>query len=283
MEKDISILQFSVAMSVYKNDNPEHFKRAYDSITTEQTVKPNEIVLIVDGPIGEELNNAIIAFEQRDLFLKVIRLEKNQGLGNALRIAVESCSNEIIARMDSDDVAVSNRFEEQLKYFAKIDDLDIVGGDISEFIDSEENIVAYREVPTQNTEIYKYLKVRCPLNHVTVMYKKSAVLKAGGYLDLHWNEDYYLWIRMAEINSVMANTGTVLVNVRTGADMYKRRGGKKYYQSEKFLQKYMLERNMITKSIYRKNLLKRWIVQVAMPNWLRGWVFKTLARKRKKS
>ena len=115
---------------------------------------------------------------------------------------------------------------------------------------------------------------------MSVMYKKSSVYLAGGYMDLFWNEDYYLWIRMALQGAVMANTGTVLVNVRTGSDMYKRRGGKKYFQSEKFLQKYMLNHAMINRITYIENMLKRWIIQRLLPNSLRGVVFRTLARKK---
>ena len=270
---------FSVAISVYKNDKADFFDRALESITDLQSIKPNEIVLVVDGPIGDELNSVIAKYENKYSILKTVRLSENGGLGNALKIAVENCTNELIARMDSDDISLPNRFEEQLKMFKDNPDLDIVGGNISEFIDTEENIVAYREVPLTDSDIKEYLKVRCPLNHVSVMYKKSAVLKSGGYLDLFWNEDYYLWIRMCEQNCKMANTGTVLVNVRTGQDMYKRRGGRKYYKSEKFLQDYMLKRKMIGHFTYCMNLAKRFIVQVLMPPTVRGWVFRRFARK----
>ena len=182
-------------------------------------------------------------------------------------------------RMDSDDIAVPTRFAEQLRLFSENADLDVVGGDISEFVGEEDNVVAYRRVPKTDIEIKNYLKKRCPMNHVAVMFRKSAVQAAGGYLDLFWNEDYYLWIRMAERDAVMANTGTVLVNVRTGKDMYSRRGGRRYFQSELFLQNYMLKRKMISLPTYVDNVAKRWIVQRLLPNKLRGWVFRTLARK----
>ena len=274
-------LKFSVAMSAYKNDNPVYLDRALESVITLQTIVPNEIVFVVDGPVGEDLNSIINKYEQEYEFFRVIRLEKNGGLGNALRIAVAEAKYELIARMDSDDVAVPDRFEQQLNYFTSNEEIDIVGGDISEFIDKEDNIVAYREVPKTDEEIKEYIKTRCPLNHVSVMFKKSAVIKSGGYLDLFWNEDYYLWIRMAENKCVMANTGTVLVNVRVGEDMYRRRGGMKYFKSEKFLQKYMLKRKMISRTTYTLNVLKRFIVQCLLPNKLRGFIFKKFARKNK--
>ena len=275
----MSELKFSVAMSVYRNDDPAQFDRALESITVLQTVKPDEIVLVVDGPVGDGLNGVIAKYEALFSIFRVIRLEKNGGLGNALRLAVEHATYELIARMDSDDVSLPTRFEEQLRYFSENGEVDIVGGDISEFVGEEENVVAYRKVPCSDAEIKTYMKKRCPLNHVSVMYKKAAVLNAGGYLDLFWNEDYYLWIRMAEKGAAMGNTGTVLVNVRTGADMYSRRGGKKYFKSELFLQRYMLERKMIGRAIYLENVLKRWIVQRLLPNRIRGWVFRTFARR----
>ncbi len=270
-------MKFSVLMSVYQKDDPQWFQTAIESVLN-QSVKPNEIVLVIDGPIPELLNKTVSALEKDPLF-KVVRLEKNVGLGNALAEGLKHCSHELVARMDSDDLSLPSRFEEQIRLFKENPALDIVGGDISEFIGDETNIVAYRKVPQSNQAIQAYLKKRCPLNHVSVIFKKSAVQAAGGYLDLFWNEDYYLWIRMAEHGAIMANTGTVLVNVRTGSDMYQRRGGKKYFESEKFLQDYMLERKMINRKTYLENVLKRWVVQRALPNRLRGWVFRTFARK----
>lgn len=138
---------FFVAMSVYKNDNPIFFDRALLSITKNQTIVPDEIVLVVDGPISDDLNNVIEKYATEYPIFNLIRLEKNMGLGNALRLAVESAKYELIARMDSDDVSVPDRFEQQLTYLANNPSVGIVGGDISEFIDSEDNVVACRKVP----------------------------------------------------------------------------------------------------------------------------------------
>lgn len=271
---------FSVAMSVYKSDNPDFFDRALSSITDEQTIIPNEIVLVVDGPVSNEINNVINKYEKKYEIFNVIRLEQNGGLGNALKIAVKNATHELIARMDSDDVSVSTRFEEQLKYFEINPGIDIVGGDITEFIGEENNIVGKRSVPVSNDSIREYMKTRCAMNHVSVMYKKKSVESAGGYQDWFWNEDYYLWIRMWLNGAVFANTGSVLVNVRVGEEMYQRRGGSKYFESEKGLQDYMLKNKMINHSIYIKNVAKRLIIQKLMPNKLRGWVFRTFARKK---
>lgn len=269
---------FSVAMSVYKNDNPIFFDRALQSITENQKVMPTEIVIIVDGPVDEKINAVIEKYSEKYGNLNVIRLDKNAGLGNALKLAIENAKYELIARMDSDDVSAPNRFEQQLEIMTKNSAVDIVGGDISEFIGGENNIVAKRKVPILDKEIKEYLKTRCPFNHMTVMYKRSAVLKSGNYIDLFYNEDYWLWIRMVENNCIMANTGTILVNARVGEDMYKRRGGKQYFNSEMFLQKYMLKNGIINLPTFVLNSSKRFVVQMLLPNAIREWVFKTFAR-----
>ena len=271
---------FSVAISVYKSDNPDYFDRALYSITENQTIMPNEIVLVVDGPISEALDKVIFKYQNKYDIFKVIRLEKNGGLGNALRLAVENATFELIARMDSDDVSLPTRFEEQLRYFALSPETDIVGGNITEFIGEESNIVGQRLVPISNEAIREYTKERCAMNHVSVMYKKTAVQNAGGYQDWFWNEDYYLWIRMWLKGAVFANTGSVLVNVRVGEEMYQRRGGSKYFESEKRLQDYMLNHGMITYLTYIKNIMRRLVIQKLMPNKIRGWIFRTFAREK---
>lgn len=269
---------FSIAMSVYNKDNSVYFDRALESITTEQSIKPSEIVLVCDGPLNDKLNAVIEKYQSLYPIFKIIRLPKNKGLGNALRVAVENSSYELIARMDSDDVSVPNRFEQQLSYFENHPQVDIVGGDITEFIGNEENIVGKRIVPQSDAEIKKYMKKRAAFNHVSVMYKRSAIQKVGGYQDWFWNEDYYLWIRMQLNNSIFANTGSVLVNVRVGKEMYQRRGGKKYFQSEYGLQKLMLENKMIGFNTFVSNVCKRIIIQLLLPNRIRGWIFKNFAR-----
>ncbi len=117
------------------------------------------------------------------------------------------------------------------------------------------------------------------MNLVTVMFKKTDVEKVGGFIDWYQEEDYYLWIRMALSNMEFYNVDDVLVNVRVGEDMYNRRGGLKYYRSEKKLQKFMLKNKVIGVMTYLTNITKRFIVQVLMPNKIRGFIFKKFARK----
>lgn len=272
--------RFSVCISVYKNDNPEYVKEALDSMLVYQSVKPDEIVLVQDGPVPAELSVILSKYGSvYEGLVKIIGLEKNGGLGNALKIGVSSAKNDIIARMDSDDICLPDRFEKQINYLETHPECDIIGGQMTEFIGNPDNIVSRREVPLSNEDIYQYMKSRCGLNHVTVMFRKNAVISAGNYKDCFWNEDYYLWVRMMIKGCHFANLPDVLVNVRSGADQYQRRGGMRYFKSEVGIQKLMMENGIISWPRYCFNVAARWGVQVAMPNKLRGFVFQKLFRK----
>lgn len=263
-------------MCVYGKDNPVHFKQAVGSILN-QTVKPTEVVLVVDGPVPDELDGIIKSYEINPIF-KVVRLSENKGHGIARRTGLENCTNELVALMDADDLSAENRFELQLQEFEKNPNLDIVGGNITEFIDNPKNIVGKRIVPDSDSKIKVYLKKRCPMNQVTVMFKKDSVQKVGGYVDWYCDEDYYLWNRMYLANMTFGNVPKILVNVRVGKDMYKRRGSWKYFKSEAKLQWYMFRKGIISLPIYLYNVIIRFCLQVLMPNWLRGFVFKKFAR-----
>ena len=271
--------KFSVCMSVYKNDRPEYVDIAIQSIFIKQTVKPNEIVLVVDGPISMELESLIDNYSTKysEIFT-IIKLEKNQGLGNALRVAVVKAKYDWVARMDSDDIAAPDRFEKQKSFLQENLDVDIVGGQITEFIDVESNIVGLRNVPLLSADINVYIKARCPFNHMTVMFRKDKILAVGNYIDWHYNEDYFLWIRMFLAGCQFANLPETLVNVRVGKEMYQRRGGWKYFLSEAKLQKYMFDNDIIGIIRFAYNVLGRFVIQVLMPNKLRGFVFQKLFR-----
>lgn len=270
-------LKFSVVMSVYKNDIPHYFDKAISSVL-DQTLVPNEIIIVVDGPISDDLNRVLDQYVTQTNIIKPIRLPENKGLGNALKVGMEISGYDLIARMDSDDLSVPTRFEEQLVYFWNDPYLDIVGGDIAEFIGAENNVVGKRMVPRNDADIRQYMMKRCAFNHVSVMFRKKAVMEAGGYQDWFWNEDYFLWIRMMKKGCLFANTGTVLVNVRVGEQMYQRRGGKKYFVSEYGLQSYMHRNHMITWPRFAINVSQRFVMQMLLPNKVRGFVFKHFAR-----
>lgn len=210
---------------------------------------------------------------------KIIDLKQNQGLGNALRVALDNCKFELVARMDSDDISQPFRFEKQLDYFRSNPSVDMVGGNITEFVGDENNITGQRYVPESDADIKRYMKKRCAFNHMSVMYKKTVVAKAGGYQDWFWNEDYYLWIRMMLRGAKFANVQDNIVNVRVGDEMSSRRGGMRYFKSEAGLQKYMLDNQIITYGQYFYNNAIRFAGEVLAPNWLRAKLFRFTRKK----
>lgn len=273
----MSETKFSVSMCVYGKDNPDWFRTAVNSVVN-QTKSPDEVVLVVDGPVPEELDAVIKGFEKSPIF-KVIRLEVNKGHGEARRTGLNNCTHELVALMDADDISAPDRFEKQLALFKNNPELTIVGSSITEFVGEPENIVGARVVETDDAAIKADMKKRCPMNQMTVMFRKSDVEKAGGYIDWYCDEDYYLWLRLLLNGAVFANLPDYLVNVRVGKEMYQRRGGMKYFKSEAKLQKYMLDNKVIGIGTYAVNVCKRLIVQVLLPNKLRSWVFQKFARK----
>ena len=274
----VELPPYSVLMSVYCKEKPNFLAQALDSMFT-QSVVPDEVVIVEDGPLTEEVYSVLNKYSEMysGRFIRVVN-ETNLGLGKALNRGLEVCKNELIARMDTDDISNLERCEKQLRLFCENTDLDVIGTDIAEFIDNPQTVCSVREVPSLHEEICEFLQKRCPFNHMTVMFKKSSVIKSGGYLEWHFNEDYYLWIRMFLANHRFANIKENLVSARVGKDMFARRGGYKYYKSEKNLFKYMYKHKIISYFAYQKAKFIRFIVQVLMTNRTRQWFFKKFAR-----
>ncbi len=268
---------YSITMSVYKNDNPVYFELALQSILN-QTVPPNEIILTIDGPVPESIEEKLSAFNNHPL-IRIIRSEKNQGLGLAHAMGVSNCKNEWIGIMDSDDICVPNRFELQLNYILEHPETDLMGGQIEEFIGSKENIVGMRKVPLTNEKIYRYMKYRQPLNHMTFFMKKKSVLEVGNYEHWHLDEDYFLICKMAKAKMNFANLPETLCFVRVGKEMYARRGNLKYFNSEKKLQDWMLKNHLINVFQWVFNVSTRFFVQVVLSNNIRSFFFKKVFRK----
>ena len=221
-------MKFTVLMSVYYKEKPEYLQLALESVIN-QTVKPNEIVLVQDGKLTNELQAVITEYLQKypDIF-RTCALQQNRGLGKALNFGMQRCSNELIARMDTDDIAEPCRFELQIKEFAQDKELMLCGGQIAEFADNPKEITGYRNVPLKHNEILNFAKKRNPFNHMTVMFKKQAVQSVGSYMDMPYFEDYWLWARMLKAGYKAKNIDQVLVKVRAGQDMIARRGGLSY-------------------------------------------------------
>lgn len=266
-------------MGIYRNDNAEDFATAVDSIYSKQTVRPSEIIIVVDGPITNKLEATLKELEERIGIIRLVRFQENHGHAAARQAGLDAASNEFVAVMDADDISVPDRFEKQLATFEKKPESSVIGGQIKEFIGEPDNVVGERIVPENDGEIKEYLKSRCPMNFVTVMYRKSAINHVGGFIDWYCEEDYYLWIRLAQAGYDFANLPDNLVNVRVGKEMYKRRGSWKYFKSEAKLQGYMLRHGIISLPRYCFNVAGRFAVQVAMPNKLRGFIFQKIFRK----
>lgn len=215
--------KFSVLMTVYKKDNPEYFKMSLLSVLN-QTVIPDEIIVVKDGRVSEALQNVINEISEMNAgLIREIQLEKNLGLGLALNEGLKSCKNELVARMDADDISLPTRFEKQLLAFENNDKLDIVGCPVKEFEGKSDNIIGKRDVPLDNLSIYNYAKRRDPFNHPTVMYKKNKIERFGPYRNYRKNQDTALWIDLLINECVCANIPEYLLLFRFDEQTYKKR------------------------------------------------------------
>lgn len=214
--------KYSVLMTVYTKDNPDYFALALDSMVN-QTYKPDEIVLVKDGPVVESLQKVIDDRIADGAPIVQVQLPKNIGLGLALNEGIKVIKNELIARMDSDDYSMPERCELQVKEFEKNPDLDIIGCPVLEFVGTIENIVGERKVPLTNEAIHKFMKKRDSFNHPTVMYRKSAVEKAGCYSDYRKNQDTDLWIKMLSNKATCMNLADPVFRFRFDEGTYKKR------------------------------------------------------------
>lgn len=268
---------FSVLMSVYAKDRPAWVRQALDSVLS-NTVKPAEIVAVVDGPIPADLQAVLDAFSAQYPQLKLCPLAKNGGLGPALAYGLQQCSHELVARMDADDISLPDRFEKQLTFFNQHPDTVICGGQIQEVDGETLQPVAIRSVPTTDREIKTYLRTRCPFNHMTVMFKRSTILAAGSYTPFHLMEDYYLWARLAAKGVKMANLPDIVLNARVDAALYGRRGGWKYFKSNLSMSGKLRELGLISWPTYAFNAAVRFCVQVLMPNSVRSYFYRKALR-----
>lgn len=219
---------YSVLMSVYWKERPAYLEKSLTCIFS-QSVLPNEVVLIEDGTLTDGLCAVITRYKKKyPALLKTFSFKNNRGLGPSLRDGITFCKNELIARMDSDDLCASNRCELQLGKFLENPDLDIVGCWESEFWNSEEKPFACHKVPEFHSDIFNFMKKRCGLLHPTVIYKKKAVLKAGNYRSCYLFEDYDLFARMLLSGAKAYNIQKSLYSLRVNPDLFRRRGGLKY-------------------------------------------------------
>ena len=267
---------FSLLMSVYQRERPEFLTACFDSIYN-QTVRPSESVLVEDGPLTPALYEAISSEQKRFGTMKRVALEQNQGLGAALNAGMKACSYDIVARMDTDDICLPQRFEAQLTYLEAHPEIDVLGAWISEFDGVPTNVVGVRRLPENHEAIYKFGKKRNPTNHPTVMFRKQAVMDAGGYQPFPLFEDYYLWARMLNQGHLFHNLQQPLLLFRRSPQMISRRGGVDYAHHEVRLFHEMYQMGYISLYDMVRNILQRYIVRL-LPNVMRSFIYRHLLR-----
>lgn len=238
--------KYSVLMSVYKNDDPNFLEEALFSIYDSQSEKPDEIVVVFDGPLTDELYRVLETFKKgKEEIVKYYPQESNKGLGEALRIGVGKCTGNYIFRMDSDDISHRDRFKIQKEYIESNPQIDVLGTDISEFNYSLNEKMRIRSCPQNHNDIVTMGKRRNPMNHVSVCMKKESLIRAGNYESLLLLEDYYLWLKIIVSGGKLANLPKSLVYVRVGNGFVKKRGSKTRIKGWKILQSYMLKNHLI--------------------------------------
>lgn len=272
-------IKFSVLMSIYYKEKPANLKLALDSVIN-QTYKPSEIILVEDGPLTQELDLLIDNYCSKYDFIKIIKLKKNQGLGNALNVGLKHCKYEYVARMDTDDISLPNRFEKQFKFIESNPEYDVIGSNIIEFDDSTNEDISVRKVPEIHEEIVRYSKKRNPVNHVSVIFLKSSVLSVDSYQDCMYFEDYYLWMRMINRGFKFYNVQENLVRVRAGLSFSSRRGNLKYIKNIINFENKVLKLGLIPVHLYFYNVFVRSVVSL-MPNKLRYQLYQKKLRNAK--
>ncbi len=271
-------MKYSILMSVYKKDRPDWLKYSIDCMLN-QTKKCDEFVLVEDGPLTDELNAIIDEYiKQYPHVFNIIKIKKNGGLGPALKLGVENCKNEWIARMDADDYSPIDRIEKQFKIIEKYPDIDIVGSNAAEFYDNIDNVVAKVVLPETNEEIVKFSKRRCPYRHSGIIYRRSKILEAGNYQECYLCEDYDLYARMEMKGAKGYNIQEDLLYVRVSPDFYGRRGGIKYLKSILKFKKRLYNSGFYSFKDYIISSSAH-IVVCLLPNRIREFIYKKVLRR----
>lgn len=270
-------VKYSVLMSIYYKEKPDYLRQSIISML-EQSVVPDEIIMIKDGPLTDELESVLDEFADVEI-LRLIPLEKNVGLGKALNIGLNECSNELIARMDTDDISKKDRCEKQLEAFRKNKSLSLLSSTVAEFDEDISTINNIKALPSSHEEIVKYSKKRNPFNHPVVMYRKQAVQAVGGYKHFHLFEDYYLWARMILNGAICENIDEPLLYMRANEDMFKRRGGFSYFKAVVKFKWRMFRIGFLSLGELISSVLVRGVVSL-IPNKARIMIYKKFLREK---
>lgn len=269
--------KFSVLLPLYIKEKPEYLDEAIKS-TIQQTLVPSEILIAIDGPVTPGLEAVINKYlgQYPDL-IRVYRQPENIGLGITLNNGLQLCNYDLVARMDSDDICQPHRFEEQVKFMEEHPEIDVVGSMIEEFEHTPGDLVRFRKLPLDHEGIVSLAKLRCPVNHMTVMYRKGAVLAAGGYWNKRVMEDYYLWYKLLQNGSRFQNLDKSLVFARVGNNMVNRRRGYAFFKNEMLFYKQMRDDKFISSTEYYKNAGIRFVLRM-MPTAVLKVVYRAFLR-----
>ncbi len=261
-------MSFSVLMSVYKGETDSNLRDCFNSLAN-QTLKADEVILVEDGPISKNLKTTIEEYREK-LNIKSVVLSKNHGLANALNEGLRQCSHELIARMDTDDIACPERFKLQVSYM-NATKLSVCSGIIEEWDEDFSHLLSIRRLPTDHADIRDFSKVRCPVSHPACMYKKVDVQSVGGY-PLVYPEDHLLWIKMIQNGSKFGNLDKVLVKMRTGSDFLSRRGWR-FLKGQLETYKYMYKTEYISTYEYFKVCALMSVLRMS-PKFLKSLMYK---------
>lgn len=270
-------MKLSVLMPVYERESPEFLRDSLASLAA-QTVAADEVVIVEDGPLGAELEDVIRAAAQA-LPIVSVRLPVHGGLGAALRAGVDACRGELVARMDADDLCMPERFRRQLDFLERNPQVDVVGSAIAEFSTNPRAVESVRRLPASGRALLNFARRRNPLNHMTVMFRRRAVLDVGSYRPCADFEDYHLWARMLRRGCRLHNLSDVLVHVRCGNGMQRRRGGWSYLTGEIAFQRFLYRIGFVSASDGVRNILMRAPIRL-VPASLRSVFYLHVLRER---
>ncbi|MDE5755556.1 MAG: glycosyltransferase [Clostridia bacterium] len=275
--------EFSVLMTTYRGETPEFLEASLNSTLIDQTVTPSQMVLVVDGPIPDELNEVILKYKEMfPEIMEVVYSPENQGQSKASALGLQYIKNEILARMDSDDVCVRDRFEREYNVLQERDNISVVGGWIAEFDNDPESVSTIREVPENHDDIVRMFRKRMPLNNMTVMMRKEALIQAGGYGRDTVNEDYSVYAHMWVSGAQFYNIQDVLVKARVGNDMVGRRQDMRIYRDWRKDQKFLRQNGKHSRLTAAVSNF-RCFCFIITPKWVKKILYKTLLRKKIKS
>ena len=271
-------MTISVLMSTYYRENPDYLDAAMKSIWTEQTRKPDQIVLVEDGPLTQQLDVVVEKWKNAiGASFTVVANNQNKGLSYALNDGLAYCKGDVVVRMDTDDLAYPARIEEEVRCLDEHPDISVVGSWIVEFVDSTDNVVSIKKAPETSEQIFRFGKKRNPVNHPSVAFRKDVIVNNGGYPHFYLFEDYCLWVTLLSKGVRFYNIQKPLLWFRVSKDMYARRGGMKYAMSELKVQRYIHQIGYITFYEMVRNCCMRSLGRL-IPNSLRGYIYKKLLR-----